>query len=224
MLKPIAASVLGLALALTPGHAQTPPLRDLINARVTAQVIGIIDGDTVDVVIPPSWRIRVRLHGADSPESDEAFYREAQVFTRVLMFSRNVTLVGKDVDPYDRLVARITVDGRDASEALIAAGLGCTFRRYITDPVLESARSRAQAAHLGFWAPGARLPACVAREAQTRSTAAQPATSGVVGNVNSRLYHLPSCPNANCKNCTRRFANPAEAETAGFKPAGDCIH
>jgi endonuclease YncB( thermonuclease family) len=68
----------------------------------------------VDVVIPPSRRIRVRLHGADAPEREEPFYQQAVVFTRVFMFSRDVTIVGKDVDPYNRLVARVIVEGKDA--------------------------------------------------------------------------------------------------------------
>jgi len=225
MLKRLATSLVGVALALSLGQAQTPPLRDLVNHRVTAHVVGIIDGDTVDVVIPPARRIRVRLHGTDSPERDEPFYQQALVFTRVMMFSRDVTVLGKDVDVYGRLVARITVDGKDASETLIAAGLGCTFRRYVSDPALEAARSRAEAEHLGFWASGSRLPACVAREAHFRSTtASQPVTAAVIGNVSSKLYHLTTCPNANCKNCTRKFSSRDEADKAGFKPARDCIH
>lgn len=167
-------------LALTSVEAQPAPksgptsgtqgqgLRDLVNRQFTGHVTRIIDGDTVDVVVAPSRRIRVRFHGADAPERDEDFYGQALIFTRVLMFSRDVTIVGKDVDPYNRLVARIVVDGKDASESLIAAGLGCTFHRYILDPSLDAALSRAQGAHLGFWANGARQPRCVAREARRR--------------------------------------------------------
>jgi endonuclease YncB( thermonuclease family) len=225
MLKRLATSLVGIALALTVVQAQSQGPRDLVNHPVTAHVVGIIDGDTVDVVIPPGRRVRVRLQGADSPERDEPFYQQALVFTRVMMFSRDVTVSGKDVDVYGRLVARISVDGKDASEALIAAGLGCTFRRYVSDPALEAARSHAESGHLGFWAGGSRPPACVAREAQFRSTTApQPATAAVIGNVSSRLYHLTTCPNANCKNCTRTFASRADAEKAGYKPAADCIH
>ncbi len=224
MLKSAATSLVCIALALTLVQAQSPGPRDLVNHRVSARVVAIIDGDTVDVVVRPTRRVRVRLHGADSPERAEAFYQQALLFTRVLMFSRDVIVFGKDIDGYGRLVARITVDGKDASEALIAAGLGCTFRRYISDPALEAARSRAESGHLGFWASGNRLPACVAREAKFQSTtASQPATAAVIGNVSSRLYHLTTCSNASCKNCTRTFANRAEAETAGFKPARDCI-
>ena len=39
------------------------------------------------------------------------------------MSGRSVTIVGKDVDRYGRLVARVTVDNVDASESIIAAGM-----------------------------------------------------------------------------------------------------
>jgi len=219
-------SSVGILLVLSLGQtqAQAPRLSDLVNHPVTAHVAGIIDGDTVDVVIQPARKVRVRLHGVDAPERGEPFSQQALVFTRVLMFSRDVTLTGKDVDVYGRLVARIVVDGKDASEAIIAAGLGCTFHRYAADPALDAALSRARAGHLGFWATGAKQPACVAREAQTRSASAgQAQTTTVIGNVSSKVYHLPSCRNAHCKNCTRTFATRAEADAAGYKPAGDCL-
>ena len=202
-------------------HGQRPT--DLVNRQFSAEVTHVADGDTVDVLMPPARRIRVRLHGVDTPESNEAFSDRARTFTRVLMFGRSVTIVGKDVDSYGRLVARVTVDNVDASESIIAAGMGCTFRQYASDPVLDAAQDSARRSQRGFWAVGISQPACVAREARLQRATPRAATA-VVGNVNSKVYHLLSCPNASCRNCTRRFATQTEAAAAGFKPAGDCIH
>ena len=77
-----------LALALATLHAQRPT--DLVNKRVTAQVVGVVDGDTVDILIPPTRRLRARLHGVDTPEPGEPLSQQARIFTRVLMFSRDV--------------------------------------------------------------------------------------------------------------------------------------
>jgi endonuclease YncB( thermonuclease family) len=200
-------------------HAQRPT--DLVNRRFVAEVTHVADGDSLEVLIPPARKVRLRLHGVDTPESNEPFNDRARTFTRVLMFGRNVAVVGKDVDRYGRLVARVTVDDVDASESIIAAGLGCTFRQYARDPALETAQDNARRSQQGFWARNTPRPACVAREARLERTA--PRSTAVVGNVNSRVYHLLSCPNATCKNCTQRFATQAEAAAAGFKPAGDCI-
>lgn len=153
-----------LMVGLTSAGLSAQRPRDVLNKRITAQVVGVIDGDTVELLVAPKKVLRVRLHGIDTPERGEPFYTQARNFTRVLMFAREVEAVGKDVDPYGRLVARIVVDGKDASASVLAAGLGCTFHRYVTDPALDGALARAREGRLGFWAAGAQQPRCVARE------------------------------------------------------------
>jgi micrococcal nuclease len=210
-------------LALAPAQAQRPA--DLVDKRFAARVVGVTDGDTVTVLVPPRRQVRVRLHGIDTPEAGEPFSTQARNFTRVLMFSKDVTIRGVDVDRYDRLVARIVVEGADVSEALLAAGLACHYRRYSDDPLLEAAEQAARKAGRGFWAAGAQRPACVAREAPSAAATASRSSSaaGFIGNVRSRVFHAPTCRNATCDNCTRRFATRQEAEAAGFRPAGDCL-
>lgn len=215
LIAAVIAAVAGTAL-----WAQGPV--DLVGRRFQARVVTILDGDTVDVVLSDGRRERVRLHGVDTPERDEPYSNVARTFTRILMFSRQVQVTGRDVDTYGRLVARIVVDGRDASEALLAAGLACTYRRYAFEDVLEAAVDRARAEHLGFWAEGAPQPACVAREAAFEGES-EDVAGGFNGNVNSRVYHAPWCLNFDCPNCTRHFTTREAAEAAGFRPAGDCL-
>ncbi len=164
-------ALLGLAALFALGTGTASPQRptDLVGMRVMAKVIGVTDGDTVDVDLGQGRRVRVRLEGVDTPERREPFSQQARTFTRVLMLDRDVQLTGKDVDRYGRLVGRISVDGTDASEALIGAGLACTFRQYASDPVLEAALREARSRRSDFWAPGAALPGCVAREARGRT-------------------------------------------------------
>ena len=155
---------IALMSAIETVHAQRPA--DLVNRRFVAEVTHVADGDTVEILIPPARKVRVRLHGVDTPEFNEPFNARARTFTRVLMFGRSVTLVGKDVDRYGRLVARVTVDDMDASESIIAAGLGCTFRQYARDSALDAAQESARRSQRGFWAGNMARPACVAREAR----------------------------------------------------------
>lgn len=203
---------------------------------------------TVVHVAATGERVRIRVHGIDAPERGEAFGHVALRFTRATVFSRTVSVEGRDVDVYGRLVARVRVDDIDLSEALARAGLACHYRRYSNDPALERAEAEARTAGRGFWARGASHPRCVARERQSArsggaaATARDPApgrSSGpprglispaapgydgrVVGNVRSRVYHAPSCSNATCRNCTQPFATPTRAEQAGYRPAGDCL-
>jgi endonuclease YncB( thermonuclease family) len=159
-------AVLGLVVVQAGADLSAQRPRELVNKRITGKVVSVIDGDTVDLLMPSKHVLRIRLHGIDAPERGEPFHTQARNFTRVLLFSREVEVLGKDADPYGRLVARVSVDGKDASASILGAGLGCTFHRYVIDRELDMALTRAREGHLGFWASGAQQPPCVARESR----------------------------------------------------------
>ena len=210
------------------------------------------DGDTLELIpLGESKPIRIRLEGIDAPELNETFGRDATTFTRRLLYQQYVKVDGRDVDGYGRLVARVTVGGRDASRELLEAGLACHFTRFANDPVLAAAEKQARSTNRGFWSPSAEKPRCTGLATTNRQTGgssrgkhtlpAPPGTTGgrgtpparasernanptsFRGNVSSRLYHAATCPNAACRNCTRLFSTEAEARAAGFTPAGDCL-
>jgi micrococcal nuclease len=195
---------------------------DLAGQRLMGKVVHVVDGDTVDVMIPPSRTVRVRLEGVDTPEAGEAFSTQATRFSRALLFERQVTLAATEVDVYGRLVARVLVEGVDSSEAILKAGLGCTITRFVNEPALNRAQADARQRSVGFWAHGVRRPSCAARELNVSKQ--EGALSGYVGNTRSRVYHVSTCRQAHCHNCTREFATRAEADKAGYRPAGDCLH
>jgi micrococcal nuclease len=206
--------------------AQAPAL---VGQTFEATVVRIADGDSVEIVrAGEKARLRVRLEGVDAPELGEVFSREAQDFLRRLALDRRVSVSGRDVDRYGRLVARVALSGQDLSFALVTAGLAC--QRFATDAVLAAAESRARASGAGFWSANVTTrPQCVARSRGASAASPAPAPPGVAspsaqvrGNVSSGLYHRASCPNFRCRNCTRVFASPRAAEAAGFKPAADC--
>jgi endonuclease YncB( thermonuclease family) len=122
----------------------------------------VVDGDTVRVRLDDGRAVSVRLGGIDAPEYGEPFSAQARNAVRVMLFQKRVQMIGTDVDRYDRLVARIVMDGRDSSVELVKAGLACHFTRYSSDAALAAAQQEAQAGQRGFWASGAARPACVA--------------------------------------------------------------
>lgn len=218
------------ALSLAPAQRH-----DRVGVPFDATVVYIADGDTLELIpAGERQRIRVRLEGVDAPELGEVFSREAQAFSRTLLFDQPVRVAGRDVDRYGRLVARVVAGGRDASVELLRAGLAC--HRFAPDAALAAAESAARAGGKGFWAAAAKKPQCVERSgaAARPRTAAPPPTSLPAarladtitryrGNVNSRLYHASHCPSYNCRNCTRVFASEAAAKAEGFAPANDCL-
>jgi endonuclease YncB( thermonuclease family) len=232
----VLASLLLVALLLSaaPAAAGQPPA--LVGQIFDATVVRIADGDSLEIVRDGHReRLRVRLEGVDAPETGEVFSRDAEALLRRLVLDRRVRVSGRDIDRYGRLVARVAVDGRDASLELVTAGLAC--QRFAADAVLAAAEARARAGGAGFWAASAAKPQCVARSARPispatprgaprpapRQTPSPSASTEVRANVSSGLYHRAWCPNFTCRNCTRRFASEREAQAAGFKPAGDCV-
>lgn len=244
----LAVSILGVVEAQR--STATTGRWDLAGKTFEATVTRIGDGDTLDAVpAGESQPVRIRLEGVDAPEQGEPFARDATALLRALVFDQRVRIRGRNVDRYGRLIARITHDGADASVQLVRAGLAC--HAYAYDAALAREEAQARTAGAGFWAPGAPQPACVtatafsrrdtALEADPRRAPAAGSTPAATtraavpapapprttvisfrGNVESRVYHAPSCRNYTCRNCTQVFASEAEAQAAGFRPAGDC--
>jgi endonuclease YncB( thermonuclease family) len=191
-------------------------LSRFIGVTIEGTVSSVVDGDTFDMVLNDSKRtIRVRVFGIDAPERNEPFSSVAVRRARVLLLDKRVTVTGRDVDQYDRLVATVVSGGQDIGTTMLAAGLACHFTRFSTDASLAAAEAAAQRSGLGFWAPGASKPVC----ARLQRTVVGPFR----GNAQSRVYHAPTCPNYSCKNCTQVFQTEAAAREAGFRPAGDCL-
>jgi endonuclease YncB( thermonuclease family) len=225
-LAPVRVVAAAIALCgVAAGITVSGQVRALVGTHFEARVVSIVDGDTFDAVpLDSTGSIRIRLDGIDTPEWGEPFSSAATRSARVLLFDQRVTVEGRDVDRYGRLVARVTVRGDDASTALLLAGLACHYLAYSSDVTLANAEAEARLHRRGFWAQGVQTPRCATE--QLRNAEAQGSRAGPViyhGNTSSHVYHAPSCRNYNCRNCTRAFASEAEARGAGFRPAGDCL-
>jgi micrococcal nuclease len=154
--------VLATLFASAASSAQSrPELLRLLGQTISGTIVSVADGDTVRARLDSGPTIRVRLEGIDAPERGEPFNTQARNATRVMLFNKKVQLKATDVDRYDRLVARIALDGRDSSIELVKAGLACHFTRFVNDPLLAQAQLSAQTAGRGFWAAGTAKPACV---------------------------------------------------------------
>jgi micrococcal nuclease len=212
-------------------------LRALVGKTIQGRVTSVIDGDTVDVHVPGAASVRVRLEGIDAPETGAPFGDEARSATQVALFRQVVSIRATDVDPYGRLVARVSANGRDASLDLVRAGLACHYTRHSYDSTLAAAQKQARAAVVGFWAAGGRPPSGCLAPKPSSSRSARTAVSNLSrhvervvaepvvyhGNRRSRVYHRPSCRNYSCPNCVIPFDSQEEARAAGFRPAGDCF-
>ncbi len=92
-------------------------------AGEVGRVVNVIDGDTIDVLID-GVRSRVRYIGINTPERDEACYREATRANARLVDGQTVTLVRdvSETDRFGRLLRYVYVNGQFVNEILVREG------------------------------------------------------------------------------------------------------
>ena len=72
----------------------------------SGRVVGVLDGDTVELLTSNHERIRVRLSGIDAPEKRQAFGHAAKRALSNLVFEKAVVISGEKQDRYGRLVEK----------------------------------------------------------------------------------------------------------------------
>jgi micrococcal nuclease len=126
----------------------------------TGRVVGVVDGDTIDVLTDGNVTIRVRFHGIDAPERAQPYGSRAKQFASEQCFGRSVTIHQTDVDRNDRAVGEVILpDGRNLNVATVEAGLAWWYVKYApNDARLQNAEAIARAAHRGLWADPHAIP------------------------------------------------------------------
>lgn len=120
----------GHAQVPTPNPATIPFPRD--DPRlVPAQVLSVIDGDTIEADLGDG-RVAVRYYGSDAPERGEPCFDEAGLRNRTLVEGQRVFLLpdARDRDEGGRLLRYVfTEDGRLLDALLISEGFARAWRR-----------------------------------------------------------------------------------------------
>lgn len=127
------AFLLALTVASLPSQASVP-------GPFVWQVVRVLDGDTLE--IRPPWllkglRLSVRIYGIDAPEvaphahcRKEAILGERATALTAVNIATAKTTTFRDVewDKYGgRILAKVSVDGKDLGQELIAAGLAHSY-------------------------------------------------------------------------------------------------
>jgi micrococcal nuclease len=135
---------------------------------VTATVLRVVDGDTVDIVDDVRGRLRIRLLGIDTPETKKPGYSVGCWGPEASQFAAS-TLTGSRVgvftdptqdlhDRYGRTLAYLRKgDGWDYSVEAARAGAAKSYvyhgRPAGEYDAIENAQREAQSAQRGLWGP-----------------------------------------------------------------------
>jgi len=125
MRKAFITSILAILAALLitlPAYALDNPF--------SGQVVGIIDGDTIDVLVDRS-PVRVRLHGIDCPEKNAPFGNQSKKYASDLAFKKTVNVHVMDVGKYGRIIGEVILPNGDSlNREILGAGYAWWYRQY----------------------------------------------------------------------------------------------
>ena len=91
-------------------------------------------------------------------------------------------------------------------------------------PAYQQAEVEARAAKRGLWRDPNAIPPWDFRHPRSEVASSAVSAGRIIGNRNSKIYHLPNCPDYSRVAERNRiyFDTPEEAERAGFRQARNC--
>jgi endonuclease YncB( thermonuclease family) len=126
-------------------------------ADLTGKVVGVLDGDTVDVLDATKTVHRIRLSGIDAPEHSQPFGKRSKEHLSEIVFGKQVTVESNKTDRFERTVGKILVNGTDANLSQVKAGFAWHYSKYSKEQSVEdrslyaAAENSARLSHLGLW-------------------------------------------------------------------------
>lgn len=204
------------ALVVAPEVFAAPP-EGIPAGAVAAEVVEIIDGDTIDVLLEDGTEATIRLIGIDTPEtkypgrSVACFGPEASAYTAKLIKPGREVWLERDVtnlDRYDRLLRYVWVEKNNGdvyqlNAVLVRDGFAAAVA-YEPDtkyaPAYEQLQTDAQLDGQGLWTGCPDLS--LAFPALGESAAPADASIGLVASSDCDPSYpticLPSFPDLNC--------------------------
>ena len=129
-------------------------------AQRTGTVVSVHDGDTFTVVAENGQKIKVRLHGVDTPELKQSFGKEVQRQTEAKVLNKKVKLEEKGKDRYKRTIAIVYLDnGLCVNAWLLENGLAWHYLKYDQNQRWQALEDQARKNRIGLWKnPDAQAP------------------------------------------------------------------
>jgi len=137
-----------------------PVAADVINGKV----VGIVDGDTIDVLDASGRQHRIRLAGIDAPEKSQAFGSRSKENLSTVVFDKTVSVQWTKKDRDERPVGKVLMAGQDVNLAQVQAGLAWHFKKYQKEQSpadranYAQAENEARSRRIGLWADGNPIP------------------------------------------------------------------
>lgn len=132
--------------------------------HIHGRVVGVLDGDTIDVLDSAHVSHRIRLAGIDAPEKSQAYGNKSKQSLSDLVFGKEISVETHKRDRYGREIGKVTLDGEDMNLAQIRRGMAWFYRQYERElssedqAAYDAAEETARSKKRGLWADLAPLP------------------------------------------------------------------
>ena len=129
-------------------------LFSLFADEVRGRVVRVADGDTITVLSaadPAPVQHKIRLHGIDAPEKDQAFGQKSKQRLSDYVFDKDVTVTWKSKDRYGRILGTVWLGSTDINLQMLHDGFAHHYKRFDSNPVYAAAELDAQQNHRGLW-------------------------------------------------------------------------
>jgi micrococcal nuclease len=204
----------------------------------TAEIIKVIDGDTVKIKMTNGNEETVRLLLIDTPETVhpskpvQPFGPEASKFAKELMPSGSKVEVETGIgerDKYGRLLAYFYVDGKMVNKLLLEKGLARVAYVYAPNTKyldeLENIQKQAQQDEIGIWSIENYATSKGFDDSKSKKASVEKPTGScnnpqIKGNINSKgnkIYHIPSGQYYEITKPEEMFCTEKDAQDAGFR-------
>lgn len=134
------------------------------SAELVGVVVGVLDGDTIDIVDQDKVQHRIRLAGIDAPEKKQPFGQQSKKSLSDLVYMKPVVVTFSKRDRYERLIGTVAADGMDVNFVQIERGMAWVYRQYLSEleaPVRRqyiNAELTARNLRRGLWIDESPIP------------------------------------------------------------------
>jgi micrococcal nuclease len=152
-----------LVLIILTGFIQ---VAGLANDIVSARVVAVIDGNTLEIRGEDNETRKIILAGIDSPELSQEYGEKARKFLEKIALEKDVTVQITGKDRLGNALAIVIIEDKDPRLELLKEGLAWTSEK---NPIadLETIRLKAQEKGRGLWKQENPTPPWTYRREQT---------------------------------------------------------
>ena len=106
-------------------------------------VINVSDGDSI-TVRSGDQNIKIRLAEIDAPERGQAWGTNSRQELAGLVAGKTVSITPQGQDRYDRIIAKVEVNGLDINRAMVQRGAAWAYDDYVSDLSITQLQAQAR--------------------------------------------------------------------------------